>query len=747
MKKIIILLMILFIGQSTLQAQNELSGRIFGNENGNRRALVGANIIFQGTNNGTSSNIDGSFEIQRNPNSSLLIVSYVGFKSDTIKIVNNEFIEITLESSSKEVDDVEVVATQSSIVLDYKGVENSQIVTKRELQKAACCDLSESFETNPAVDVSLTDAITGVKQIEMLGLSGIYTQKTMEALPFIRGLISNIGLTFIPGTWIESINVSKGIGSVVNGFESITGQIDITMAKPFDPFGKDIHINAYGNNDQRYEGNLNIRKGISDDLSMITLLHASSRQHEPDVNNDNFMDLPRYNTFNILQKWKLITDVGFESQIGLQYLQDKKEGGTITSNSVLPASSRYKFSMDNKNFRVYGKAGYIFPEHEYKSIGFQWAFSKFDNTSQYGSRLYSGKQTNGFVNLIYQSSFFDKSHKFRTGFSFMFDQYDETFNLSDYSRTERIPGVYFEYTFSPDETFSAVAGVRLDEHNHYGTMFTPRLHMRYAPDEDWIFRLVGGKGYRTANIFTEYSTIFVSSRQLEINAQDNFGYGLDQEEAWNFGLNITHYFLYQWREATISLDFYRTEFVNAIIADIDTNPGKVIFNNVSNGITSNSFQIELNIEPFKQIETRAAYRFLDVQHKINTSWKSKPLTSKHRALFNLGYRTENYESESGWAYDLTLQWFGTKRVPSVSVGTDNIQRSNQSPDFLIVNTQLTKRFEFGFDLYVGVENLFNFRQDDPIIDPLNPNGDFFDASLVWGPVSGRMAYAGIRLQM
>jgi outer membrane receptor for ferrienterochelin and colicins len=747
MNKLFILLILIFVCVKSSYAQEKISGKIYGIENGNKRVLVGANIIFLGTNNGTSTGIDGSFDLKRSSDSDLLIVSYVGFETDTIKITDENVIEITLNGTASKVEDVEVVGVQSSVVLDYKGIENKQIVTKRELQKAACCDLSESFETNPAVDVSLTDAITGVKQIEMLGLSGTYTQKTMEAIPFIRGLISNIGLTFIPGTWIESINVSKGIGSVVNGFESITGQIDISMAKPFDPFGKDIFVNAYGNNDQRYEGNLNIRKSIGDNLSTITLLHASSRQHEPDINNDNFMDLPRYNTFNILQKWKLITDFGFESQLGVQYLQDKKEGGTIGNNSALSPSASYKFSMDNRNFRIYGKSGYIFPNSDYKSVGFQWAFSKFDNESTYGSRIYSGNQTNGFINFIYQSSFGDESHKFRTGLSFLFDEYDETYNAQEFNRTERIPGAYFEYTYAPDPSFSAVAGLRLDEHNYYGTMFTPRFHLRYAPNDDLIFRLVGGKGYRTANIFTEYSSIFVSSRQLEIASTHSFGYGLEQEEAWNYGFNITHYFLYQWREATISADFYRTDFVNAIIADVDTDPNKVTFNNVSNGISSNSFQIELNIEPFERIETRLAYRFLDVKHKINNDWKSKPLTSKHRALFNLGYRTENYDTETGWSYDLTLKWFGTKRIPQVPAGTDGIERSGNSPDFMLVNTQLTKRFEFGFDLYLGVENLFNFRQKDPIIDPTNPNGDFFDASLVWGPVSGRMAYAGIRLEM
>lgn len=746
MKKVMILT-IIFLSFLSIPAQDLLSGKVYGIDgNGNKSILPGANIIYIGTAVGTASNSDGLFSIPKNTDSNLLAFSFVGYESDTIDVSGRSYIEVTLKSSAGQVKDVEITAERSTTVLDYRAVEHTHVITKRELQKAACCDLSESFETNPSVDVSVTDAITGVKQIEMLGLSGAYTQKTLEAIPYLRGLNSNIGLTFLPGTWIESINVSKGIGSVVNGFESITGQVDVAMVKPFDPLAKNTMINIYGNNDQRFEGNFNFRKEFGSKLSAITLLHASSRQSESDINKDNFMDLPRFNTFNVLQKWKYFGDSDFESQMGIQYFRDKKNGGTIDgiNNSV---QNVFRFQSENENLRVYGKAGYIFPNSSYKSIGFQWAFNKFDNKSLYGNRDYTGSHSNVFLNLIYQSSLFNEHHKFRTGISFLFDEFDETFNGADYNRIERIPGAYFEYTYSPEESFSTVAGFRVDEHNFYGTMFTPRLHLRYSPDPDWVFRGVAGKGYRTPNIFTEYSSVFVSSRQTAIRSDHSYGYGLGQDEAWNFGFNITHYFLYQWREATLSLDFYRTQFVNALIADIDSDPGTVIFSDVKNGINSNSFQAELNIEPFERIDTRIAYRYLNVRQKINGVWKSKPLNSEHRMLFNIGYTTENYIETEGWAFDLTLQWFGSKRIPSVFNSEGKLLNDPESPDFLIANTQITKRFSFGFDLYIGIENLFDVRQNDPIIDPFNPDSEYFDASLVWGPVSGRMAYAGIRLEM
>ena len=747
MKAIMIIFMITCFLVS-LQAQEKLLGKVMEpSEYGTKQPLTGANIFWLGTTIGTTSDLNGKFRIECSAENRTLIVSFIGYDSDTLQINDHsKFIEIVLIKDSFETGEVEVVAKQKATFVDYLRVENSSIITQRELKKAACCDLSESFETNPSVDVSLTDAITGTKQIEMLGLSGIYTQTSMESLPFLRGLIANVGLTFVPGTWIQSINVSKGIGSVVNGYESITGQIDIGLAKPFHERQERMNLNIYGNNDQRFEANLNYRLGFGDKLSSVTLFHASSRQHEFDMNNDSFMDMPRSKTFNIMQRWKYANGEGFESQIGFQYVNDKKNGGNQGDFVSANPSAKYLFSLNQENINIYGKAGYVFLDSDYRSFGFQWSLSKYKNSSRFGNRLYTGDEKSGYFNFIYQSAFGSSSHKFRTGMSFLFDEYHESFNNNFYSRIEKIPGIFFEYTYSPDPTFSVVAGARADFHNEYDFMFTPRFHLRYAPNEDWVFRAVAGRGYRTSNIFVEYSPVFSSSRTVNINATNSYGYGLDQESAWNYGLNITHYFLYNWREATISIDLYRTQFENLIIADLDSNPGEVNFSSVEKGAFSNSAQVELNLELFENFHTRLAYRYLEVQNKINNVWKDKILTAKNRALFNLSYSTDN-SAFSGMAYDLTLQWFGSKRLPSTESNPEEYRARSNSPDFLIVNAQITKTFFEGFELYIGAENLLDFRQNNPIIDPFNPNSEYFDASLVWGPVSGRMIYAGFRYNL
>lgn len=749
MKAKIIIALFAFLSVS-LYAQETLKGKVVElTEKGNERPLIGANVFWLGTTIGTTSDIDGLFEIINSKDSDQLVVSYVGYTSDTLQVSSKSFMIASLKNDSFETDEVEVVGKQKSTFIEYKGVENASIITKRELQKAACCDLSETFETNPSVDVSFTDAITGTKQIEMLGLSGIYTHKSMENLPYIRGLMSNKGLTFVPGTWIKAINVSKGMGPVVNGFESITGQIDISLTHPFDPDNKTMYLNVYANDFQRFEGNAALRHQFSPNLSFVTLLHASSHQYDHDLNGDRFLDMPKYNTFNIMQRWKYQNGEGFETQFGVQYVNEDKKGGTGSlANQATPnLTSSYIFGSDIEYLNLYGKAGYVFFDEKYKSFGFQWTLSSYKNNSQFGNKFYSGKQKNGYLNFIFQNSISGDEHKYRTGVSFLFDEYDETFLGNRYQRIEKVPGTFFEYNYTPTNEFSLVAGIRLDYHNGYGTMYSPRVHTRYAPNEDWVFRATIGKGYRSSNIFVEYASVFASSRDVEVATSNNYGYGLDQEEAWNFGLNMTHYFLYDWREATISIDLYRTQFESIVIPDLDSDVRKVSFSSVKNGAYSNSAQIELNIEPLERFTTRWAYRFLDVQNKIDGVWKEKALTAKHRAFMNLEYSTEESGKGVKMSYDLTLQWFGNKRIPSTSANPDGLRIGETAPDFFMMNAQVSRTFMAGFDFYVGVENLLDFRQENPIIDPQNPNGSYFDASLIWGPVIGRKIYAGMRYEM
>lgn len=712
--------------------------------NGAFSPVAGANVFWLGTTHGTSTDPDGAFSLPGETSTRLLVIRHAAFVPDTITVGNTTDLQITLQPLVHEVEGVQTTGERSGIAIDYLSAAPVQRITSKELAKAACCNLSESFETNPSVDVSFTDAITGTKQIEMLGLSGIYTQTSLENMPYIRGLTSNVGLSFIPGPWIRGINVSKGVGAVANGYESITGQIDVDLRKPNDDEEKRFFLNMYGNNDQRLEGNLNFRQALGEHWSMMTLLHASTQKMAIDRNSDRFVDMPLFSTFNAIQRWGFHTETGWEGQFVLQYVRDEKEGGT-GRDGVQAADRMFHYDTRTQYIRVSGKTGHVFEGRPYQSVGVQWSLGRYTASSVYGPRSYDGTEETGYLNVIYQSMIGSTEHTFRTGASFLFDRFNEQFARTPYERTERVPGVFFEYTYKPLDELTVVAGLRADQHNAYGTMITPRFHVRYAPDEDWVLRVSGGRGYRTASIFAENATVFASSRTVSIDATRSFGYGLDQEIAWNTGGNITHYFLVDYRQATVSLDVYHTFFERQVVADLDSRPREVRFASIANGSYANSVQLELNLQPVERLETRLAYRYLDVRQNLGGVWLQRALNAQHRALLNIAYSTEQEVADDPrTAYDLTVQWFGPKRIPSTTSNPADKQARPESPAFAMVNAQVARTLLAGLELYIGVENMFDFRQDDPILDATSPASPFFDASLIWGPLGGRMVYAGLR---
>jgi outer membrane receptor for ferrienterochelin and colicins len=548
--------------------------------------------------------------------------------------------------------------------------------------------------------------------------------------------MSSAGLMFIPGVWMKAINISKGTGSVVDGYESITGSIDVEMQSSKED-DEALFLNFYGDSDKRLEGNLNLRHSLTENISFITLLHSSRRNHTSDFNNDSFMDIPNMETYNIMQRWNFTTSAGWEGQIGFNAVQDYKRGG----------SALYNFSNRSSLFNIYGKTGYVFQDGN-NSMGVRWSVNKFKNRSAFGLRNYQGDELTGYINLIYESEMWNDEHTFRTGTSFLFDNFNELYNSLGFKRTEKVPGAFFEYTFKQAETFSIVAGLRGDYHNYYKTMITPRLHLRYSPGEDWVIRAAAGRGFRTSNIFSEYSSFLASSRSAVIQPVNNFGYGLEQEIAWNYGLNLLHYFNFGDNVSTISLDLYRTDFQQSTLADWDSHPQQVIFMTITNGAYSNTLQMELNTEFIDRLELRLAYRYVDSKIRINNIYTERPLNPRHRGLFNAAYATGKDTPDSPeMLYDLTVQWLSGKRIPSTGSNPAGFIFPGYSPSFAIVNTQITRSFSSWLDLYLGIENLFNFRQRDLIIDPFNPFGNYFDASLVWGPVHGRSVYAGFRYKL
>lgn len=705
--------------------------------------LINATVYCLNTSHSTITDSSGVFQLA----SAIpvkVVVSYVGFKKDTVSITSASDIKIILKNSSaSHLSEVVVKASNQRTYISSLSTFNTLNIGSKELVKAACCNLSESFETSPSVDVSYADAVTGIKQIQLLGLSGNYTQITTENTPEIRGLAGSYGLTFIPGPWIDGIQITKGTGSVANGYESIAGQINVEEKKP-DKMDK-LFINAYTNNLGRLETTVNLSKILNDKWSTALLAHVNGVGTKTDDNKDGFLDIPTGRQFNVISRWRYADSKGIFAQFAIKALNDQRQAGQTDFNPSTDkfTTNKYGVGINVQQYAFTGKLGYVFPQQKYKSIGFIFSANDYNNNSYYGLTKYDGRQTAVYANLIYQSIIGTTAHKFRTGLSFTNDNYNELYSNAKFNRHEIVPGTFFEYTYTPGTKFTAVAGFRLDYHNEYGLIATPRLNLKYDVTSKTNLRFSAGSGFRTANIFAENAGLFASARQYNIvNPSTNYGYGFNPEKAWNYGVNFVHNFKVNTHAGSLSIDAYHTSFTKQVVVDIDASPQKILFYNLHGKSFSNSIQAELNYELIKKLDVRLAYRWLDVQTNYNGTVAEKPLIAKKRAFINLAYEASNH-----WKFDYTAQWFSKKRLPNTSTNSIDKQMGNYSPSFIQMSAQVTKEFSRKLDVYIGAENLTNYAQKNLIISANQPFSQYFDGSIIWGPVNGRVLYAGVRFKI
>ncbi len=714
---------------------------------GHFNPLANASVIWHGTNNGVLTDSAGSFSIKRVNDNDKLVVSYTGYDADTIQVTDNNELKIILATQAsgiKKLKEVTVTARQRSTYFSALNPIRTQTISSKELLKAACCNLSESFETNPSVDVAYNDGVTGSKQIQLLGLSGNYTQLTVENLPGPRGLATPLGLNSIAGPWIESIELTKGTGSVANGFESIAGQINVELKKPVKEKG--LYANVYVNEQGKTDINLNIEKKIAKNWSMGLLLHDNFLTNKNlDFNNDGFRDLPTGNTLSLVNRYQFNNDQGIYAQFGIKVLNDNRTGGetAFDPDKDKKTTNHYGLGIKTERYEAFGKIGYVFPQKKYKSIGLQLAGISHKQNSYFGLTTYDAKQQSFYSNLIYQSVINSTIHKFRAGASFQYDTYDETFNATAYNRNEIVPGAFVEYTFTPNEKFSTIAGFRVDHNNLYGFFATPRLNVRYEPVPGTIIRASVGRGQRTANIFAENMSVFVSARQLNIIAAEaGKAYGLNPEVAWNKGIGVDQKFNLFKREASLGIDFFRNDFTNQVVVDLE-NAREVKFYNLQGKSFSNSLQAELNMSPLQGFDVRLAYRYFDVKTTYSDKLLQRPFVSSHRGFANLAY------SIKGWKFDYTISYNGQKRLPDTKANPVQYQMPAQSPAYVLMNAQISKTIgkKFPMDFYIGAENITNYFQDNIVIAANAPFSQYFDASMIWGPVSGRMIYIGWRMNI
>ena len=735
-------------------AQTNLKGMIMDAQNPKDNfGVIGATVNWLNTNIGAITNDKGWFTIPYKKEYKKLVISYIGYRTDTITISNLTPIHhfITSESALKE---ITIRSKRDAVQKSLFATANTFTVNNDELLKAACCNLAESFETNPSIDVSFSDALTGTRQIQMLGLKSPYLQIMQENIPSIRGASQAFGLTFTPGTWVESIQITKGAGSVVNGFESISGQINAELVKPFSD--DTFFLNAYSSLNGRLELNTHFNQIISEKWQAGVYIHGNYRGEKFDNNNDNFLDAPLANQINVMNRWQYIdAQNGWVSFITARFLNDEKQTGQLSfnpetdrvyPNSTLGSDEVWGSEIGTKRFETSLKLGYVFPELPFQSFGLQVAYSNHQQDSYFGFNVYDIKHESLYSNFLFSSIIGDTRTKFKTGISFTHDTYNELVNTTNYHRKESSLGAFFEYAFDNLENFSLTAGIRVDTHNLLGTFITPRIHIRYVPWEKGVFRASAGRGKRSANIFAENQQLFASSRQLNIDNVDGNIYGLNPEVAWNYGVSYLQKFKLFDKKGDITFDFYRTDFSNQIVVDWE-NPQQISFYNLNGKSIADSFQIEVNYELAKNLNLRTAFKYFDITTDYKSGNLQKPIQPNNRFFANLSYETAAKDTGAQWKFDITFNNIGKQRLPNTASNPTQYQLPVYSERYSLLNMQITKVFSKAFEVYFGGENVTNVQQKNPILASDTPFGSNFDTTIVYAPIFGRTIYAGLRFKI
>lgn len=735
MKNIIALVFQISVASYAL-AQSTITGTVYETKNGNSIPIPFASIYWLNTQKGVSSNTDGLFTLEK-PDKTFnwLVISGIGYKRDTVRIDENQkYVQIELIPEIEKIEEVSIREKRDASFISRREALLTTTITSSGLQKLACCNLSESFENDPSVDIGYSDAISGAKQIQMLGLAGKYTQLLTENIPGMSGIAANYGLLFIPGTWMESIQISKGMASVLNGYESVTGQINVEMKKPQN--SESFSLNIYSSSERRLETNLNTAKPLNDQWSTMVLSHASVLNQKHDNNHDGFSDMPVHKTIGVFNRWNY-DGRQLKSQFGITYLNDMRTGGEMEFKSFETSQNLYGFLVKNQRIGFFGKTALLLNNKAGANIALQFWTSLHTQDAQFGNQLHNANQNSVYSNLLYQTRILNPNHQLISGISFKGEKLREKFSDSIDNQLEMVTGVFSQYTFSGFKGFTLVAGIRTDFNNRFGWLVTPRLHLKFDIDSITTVRISAGVGYRSPQLVPENLSLLASSRQISVIGH------IDIEKAQNFGGSFTKYYSFdQNNKITLNLDYYHTRFLQQMVTDLDYSPQRAVFYQLKGKSYSNSAQAHVMWLFKKSFEFGLAWRINEVKTNYINGTNSKPLVSKHKGLISASYFTK-WEK---WKIDCTLQYNGKSRLPDTAENPVEYQFQKTSPSYFILHGQITRKLKW-FDIYLGSENLLNYTQKQVIISPDDPFGPYFDSSIVWGPVSGRMAYAGIRLNI
>ena len=734
--------------------------------------LIGANVYWANTGIGVATDEEGAFTLMPVKTTNRLVASFVGCHNDTLTVLNRQPLTIVLIDEAV-IDEVTITERRMGVLKSRTSAFDTQTIGTEELCRAACCNLSEAFETNASVDVAYSDAATGAKQIRLLGLSGTYVQLIQENTPAVRGLAQNFGLEYIPGPWMSGIQVSKGTSSVINGYEATSGQINVELLKPQtqNPLSLNLMLNtelmAEANimggwqiplKEHEHEHEHHHEEGEHcDHESLYTgiMAHYGQNFMAMDDNHDSFVDMPKTINANLANRW-FYRHGDYTFQAFVRGLYDRRRGGQIGHHADTIANP-YLINLNTWRVEGFLKNGYIYDDESGSSVAVITAVSYHDLNNTYGVRNWKANQLNAYLNAIWQGNFegsglIDNDHRVSAGVSLNVDNYHESLSIltQPLDRLEITPGIFAEYSYKYAEMLSLVAGLRIDYSTRYGFFVTPRMNIRYSPFEWWTLRASVGLGYRSPNVIADNAFVLPSSRTLHL-ASD-----IRQERAVNTGISTTFYIPLGSRQLQLSAEYYYTHFLNSLIVDMDRDKHAVYIYNQSDIAGAQSFahsaQIEATIEVLRGWTWTAAFRYTDVEQTTYNSSKNqyelrpKALTNRFKGIISTSYQTPLKK----WQFDVTAQFNGISRMPDGFVALGDYLGGYGTPHPITwypqLMAQITKYWRT-CSLYVGAENMTNFKQFAPVVDSFNPWGADFDASMVCGPTTGWKVYVGFRYDL
>lgn len=730
-----------------MEAQTTIRGSV--RTAGSGEPIPGANVYWLGTSIGTVTDAEGAFTIDPPLQwPAHLSASFVGYKTDTLTLATPtvEPVRFNLRWTVS-MGPVEVIERTDATRLSTRTINATEQIGQKELKRAACCDLSESFETNATVDVSYSDAVSGTKTIRMLGLDGKYAQMSLENVPFVRGLSTSSGLTLIPGTWIKDINLSKGTGTAVNGPNAMTGQIDLCLLNPLDE--PPLFVNLYGNSQGRMEANVHAAQRTGASSANLLLVHGNWFDQAMDQNDDGLLDMPRTKRLNVMNRWMHLGERK-SGQVTLRAVHDERIGGQDAMHAGATDHAQHglgPYSIDVLNRMLDGlaKHGWVFESDPTKSIGLIAAGRWHESRSEYGLRRYDGEQRSAYLSAIYQQLLGDGNDQVKGGLSFQYDDYTERFVSRsmedagdtlqdlDLGRTERMPGVFAEHTLKRGP-FTLVSGIRYDGNDRFGEAWSPRLHAKYDLGPLTAVRASAGHGFRTANPLVENATVMASSRYVSIEGR------LGMERAWNMGASVLHKFKWLGRKWAIGADGYHTRFTHQVVTDLDRDPLTLALYMLDGQSYANSLLTDVQVELSRSFQLKLSHRYYEVRSTYDGRLLERPFTPSHRGLIDLAFTSP----DEHWRFDINLNLFGEGRVPDTRPNpSDELRFQARSPSFSTLHAQIT--WSTGaWEFYLGGENLTSTLQQRQVIAPNDPYGPYFDASLIWGPTNKAMAYGGLR---